>query len=208
MMRRDTTCAAPGAALRAATPLIALVLLVGVGGCAPQVASVVPLAAMAASQTMEATGSATASGAPTGERHEAQRERCNQVLKAPPGVEEVKLAAGNTIWSREIRIEESGAHPQWVVYVDKHSNAEKGGGWRPQPSIARLQFAPALDGILSEDDPRFLAYAPMVPERPWESEQMMSIAEDFGSQVGTFKWRGRIYSYTLVKKLPCFPGPE
>jgi hypothetical protein len=189
-----------------AAPLIALAMLALVGGCAPQAATVLPIAAMATSETMAATGSAMGSKEPTADDQSGQRDRCDQLLATPPGVEEVRLAADRTIWSREIRLDRSRAHPQWVVHRDHNSKAE---GWRPQIGIARLQFDPPLDEFLSKDDnPKFLAYAPMVPEKPRESEQMTSIAANFGSQTGRFKWRGRIYSYTVVKKLPCFPGPE
>jgi hypothetical protein len=197
MIRTDTTPAAP---------LIALGLLALVGGCAPQAATVLPMAAMAASETMASTGSAMGSKESMADDQSGQRERCDQLLRTPPGIEEVRLAADHTIWSREIRLDPSGAHPQWLVHRDHNSNAE---GWHPQIDIARLQFDPPLDEFLSKDeDPRFLAYAAMVPEKPRESEQMTSIAANFGSQTGRFKWRDRIYSYTVVKKLPCFPGPE
>jgi len=47
-----------------------------------------------------------------------------------------------------------------------------------------------------------------VAETPQDSEQAMSIADDFGQKVGTFEWNGKLYTYTTSKHLPCFPEPE
>ena len=52
-----------------------------------------------------------------------------------------------------------------------------------------------------------LAYAPAEPQTSIERDQLVALTADFGAGIGTFKWNGRSYQYTLVNRLPCFPGP-
>ncbi len=131
--------------------------------------------------------------------------RCDQLLHAAPGVEEIRRTSDGSLESREIRLDLSGANAKWVPYREKGTSPE---GWRAQSTIARLNFSPPLYGVIPEKDSRFLIYAKGVAETPQDSEQMMSVAEQSGKQAGTFKWRGKIYNYTLIDKLPCFAGPE
>jgi hypothetical protein len=189
--------------LRAATGVAAAMLLACVPGCAPQVAPIVPIG-MAVSHTAESTTStAMSSSAPEPDR-EGDTQRCAQLANMPPGIEEVRSTPDGAIESREIRLDESGPHPQWVVYRTKNSSPE---GWRSQPRIARLDFVPPLKEALAAGESRFLVYAVVVADKPDESEKMVSAAENFGQQGGSFKWQSRVYRYTLVAKLPCFPGP-
>lgn len=131
--------------------------------------------------------------------------RCEQLLHAPPGIEEIRRRSDGSLESREIRLDLSGEHGRWVPYREKGTSAE---GWRAQSTIARLTFSPPLYGAVPEKDSRFLVYAKTVAETPEDSEQMMGVAEQSGNQSGTFKWRGKLYNYTLIDKLPCFAGPE
>ncbi len=131
--------------------------------------------------------------------------RCEQLLHAPPGIEEIRRRSDGSLESREIRLDLSGESGRWVPYREKGTSAE---GWREQSTIARLKFSPPLYGAIPEKDSRFLVYAKAVAETPQDSEQMMSVAEQSGKRTGTFDWRGKTYSYTLIDKLPCFAGPE
>ncbi len=58
--------------------------------------------------------------------------------------------------------------------------------------------------MLTPDKPQFLAYAPAEVSNPNDSEQFDSMTSAFGAGIGTFQWRGRTYSYVVVKELPCF----
>ncbi len=194
----------------AAAGVLASLLLACVSGCSPQVASIAPLEMasleMAAlprtAESAAAPGAAETSETPDKEEHAA---RCAQLLKAPPGVEEIRIGRTGAIESRELHLVQSEPHPQWVVYRHKKSAPD---GWRPQPRIAALHFVPPLRGILPNDEPRYLAYAVTIADQLADGERMMSVVENFGSRTGTFQWRNRTYSYVLVKKLPCFSGPQ
>lgn len=131
--------------------------------------------------------------------------RCDQLLHAPPGIEELRRRSDGSLESREIRLDLSGEQAKWVPYREKGTTAE---GWRAQSTIARLDFSPPLHGAVPVKDSRFLVYAKGVAETPLDSEQMIGVAEQSGTQTGTFLWRGKTYNYTLIDKLPCFAGPE
>ena len=122
-----------------------------------------------------------------------------------PGIEEIRRTPQLGIESREIRVERTAESYRWVVYRSRGSAPD---GWHPQSNLDKLHFNPALQYLLPDKEPQYLAYAPSVPETPQDSEQMMSIADNFGQKVGTFEWSGKYYTYTISKHLPCFPEPE
>ncbi len=131
--------------------------------------------------------------------------KCEQLVRNPPGLEEIRRTPQLGIESREIRVERTADSYRWVVYRSRGSAPD---GWRPQNNLDKLHFNPALQFLLPDKDPQYLAYAPSVAVTPQDSEQMMSIADNFGQKVGTFEWSGKYYTYTVSKHLPCFPEPE
>jgi hypothetical protein len=131
--------------------------------------------------------------------------KCEQLVRNPPGIEEIRRTPQLGIESREIRVERTSDSYRWVVYRSRGSAPD---GWHVQSSLDKLHFNPALQFLLPDKDPQYLAYAPSVAETPQDSEQAMSIADDFGQKVGTFEWNGKLYTYTTSKHLPCFPEPE
>jgi hypothetical protein len=142
---------------------------------------------------------------PSTDRDDDKELKCEQLVHNPPGVEEIRRTPQLGIESREIRVERTADSYRWVVYRSRGSSPD---GWRAQNSLDKLHFNPALQFLLPDKDPKYLAYAPNVAETPQDSEQMISIADTFGQKVGTFEWNGKHYSYTASKHLPCFPEPE
>jgi hypothetical protein len=142
---------------------------------------------------------------PSTDKDDDKDLKCEQLVRNPPGIEEIRRTPELGIESREIRVERTPESYRWVVYRSKGSAPD---GWRAQNALDKLHFNPALQYLLPDKTPQYLAYAPSVPETPQDSEQMMSIADNFGQKVGTFEWGGKYYTYTISKNLPCFKEPE
>jgi hypothetical protein len=154
----------------------------------------------------EAAGVAnTQSNQPSYDKDDDRTLKCEQLVRNPPGIEEIRRTAQLGIESREIRVERTVDSYRWVVYRSRGSAPD---GWRTQNHLDKLNFNPALQFLLPDKTPEYLAYAPIVSDTPQDSEQQMSIAGNFGQRVGTFEWNGKHYTYTVSKDLPCFPQPE
>jgi hypothetical protein len=158
----------------------------------------------------EAAAVANSQSVPPGDEKDRDKDddkalKCEQLVRNPPGVEEIRRTPQMGIESREIRVERTPDSYRWVVYRSSGSAPD---GWRRQNNLDKLHFNPALQFLLPDQTPQYLAYAPSVPETPQDSEQMMSIADNFGQKVGTFEWGGKYYTYTISKNLPCFKEPE
>jgi hypothetical protein len=147
----------------------------------------------------------TQSDQPSYDKDEDRTLKCEQLVRNPPGIEEIRRTPNLGIESREIRVERTADSYRWVVYRSRGSAPD---GWRVQGHLERLNFNPALQFLLPDKTPEYLAYAPTVADTAEDSEQMMSIAGNFGQRVGTFEWNGKHYTYTVSKGLPCFPQPE
>ena len=174
-------------------------------GAASVAASVVPMVAAGSAQVIGA-GVAMKEGGGTGASKADNAEKCDQLLRVPPGVEEVRKNKDGLIESRQWKIADNAGTPTWMI-------VRTGGGpedsWQPKPGIATLLFNPPLYQMLKPDQPQYLAYAPADVLDVYDSEQFDSMTGAFGAGVGTFKWHDRSYSYVLVKELPCFkPAPE
>jgi hypothetical protein len=143
------------------------------------------------------------------DKDEDRTLKCEQLVRNPPGIEEIRRTPNLEIESREIRVESTGDGYRWVVYRSRGSAPD---GWHSQSHLDRLHFDPTLQSLLPDKTPQYIAYAPTVAETPQDSEQMISIADTFGQKAGTFEWKGkdtsRHYTYSISKHLPCFPEPE
>jgi len=194
-----------------AAAVIAMALWIGaIAGCSSHSDS---MSASNGTETIPVSPEAAAvantqSQQPGYDKDEDKTLKCEQLVRNPPGIEEVRRTAKG-IESREIRVASTGDGYRWVVYRTRGSAPD---GWHAQAHLDRLHFDPALQYLLPDKKPQYLAYAPTVAETPQDSEQMISIADTFGQKVGTFEWQGkgetRHYSYTIAKHLPCFPEPE
>jgi len=210
-MMRDFSYFIRSSAVGAATA-IAIALWLGISGCGlmhkdsdsdSNGSETVPISPQAAEVAN------TLSHQPGYDKDEDKTLKCEQLVRNPPGIEEIRRTPKTGVESREIRVESTGEGYRWVVYRSRGSAPD---GWHPQSHLDRLHFDPTLQSLLPDKQPQYIAYAPTVAETPQDSEQMMSIADTFGKTTGTFEWQGkgeaRHYAYTVSKHLPCFPEPE
>jgi hypothetical protein len=128
-------------------------------------------------------------------------DRCDQLLRVPPGIEEIRKTKDGVIESRQWKIVQNAGSPVWMLAAQKSAPEDS---WQPKPNIMRLNFNPPLFDMVTSDKPEFLAYAPADVTNPTDSEQFDSMTAAFGAGIGTFQWRERTYSYVVVKQLPCF----
>ncbi|MDB5108345.1 MAG: hypothetical protein JWM69_1286 [Candidatus Binatus sp.] len=182
--------------------LAAASILMLVSGCfSPALlTTVAPMVAAGSAQLIGgqvAMRDSSGTGVPEGD----QSDRCDQLLRVPPGVEQVRKTPDGVIESRQWKIAANAGAPTWTLVSAKTSPEDS---WQLKPNITKLNFKPPLYEMLEPKKPQYLAYAPATVEDPSDSEQFDSMTSAFGAATGTFEWRGRTYSYVVVKDLPCF----
>jgi len=133
-----------------------------------------------------------------------REERCDALQLEIPGLIEVRQSKSSAPQWRELQLGGSTDAPQWVVNAGKDRPAD---GWRPAVNLTEMNFAPPIQGSLESGRTSFLAYAPAAPQNSVERDQLVAMTVDFGLSTGTFRSNGRTYQYTVVRDLPCFPGP-
>jgi hypothetical protein len=196
-------------ARRIASASILVALAAACSGCAlgavGMVSTVAPAVAAGSAQLIGSqVAMKNANG--TGASKEDNPDQCDQLLRVPPGVEEVRKTKDGVIESRQWKIGGDSGAPAWVMI---NGNGVSDASWSPKPGITRLFFNPPLYQMLKPDDPEYLAYAPTEVVNVSDSEQFDSMTGAFGAGVGTFIWRDRSYTFVLVKELPCFkPAKE
>jgi len=181
--------------------------MISISGCAAAGASAAASAAGPAAMTLT-EGAAVVnsqSAEPKYDRDEDRTQKCQQLVRNLPGVEEIRRTPTLAIESREMRLERTAESYRWVVYRSRGSSPD---GWRTQNGLDKLHFNPPLQDLLPDKNPAYIAYAIGIAETPEDGERMMSVADNFGPKVGTFEWRAKTFSYTVSKQLPCFPQPE
>jgi hypothetical protein len=177
------------------------------GGAVGAVTTIAPMVAAGSAQVI-GSGVAMKEGGNTGTSAEENPDKCDQLLRVPPGVEEVRKDKDGVIESRQWKIAETSGNPIWIVVRNQSEDSAKN-AWQPKPGITTLVFNPPLNEVLEPDKPEYLAYAPADVVNVSDSEQFDSMTTAFGAGIGTFKWRERSYTYVLVKELPCFkPAKE
>lgn len=169
-------------------------------GAVGMVSSVAPMVAAGSAQVIGSQVAMNQNGG-AGVPKDEESDRCDQLLRVPPGIEEVRKTKDGAIESRQWKITQNAGGPVWMLVAAKTAPEDS---WQPKPNIARLNFNPPLYQMLEPDKPQFLAYAPADVVNPADSEQFDSMTAAFGPGIGTFEWRGRTYSYVTVKELPCF----
>ncbi len=135
----------------------------------------------------------------TGPTDELQAH-CDQLARATPGIEELRVNSDGTIESRQWTLTENDSEPRWAVVRAQNQPA---GGWTAKPGIAKLNFDPPLQTALAKGSDQFLAYAPIDVAN--YTHMMDTLNEVFGGTQGKFVWRGRTYAYALKTELPCYP---
>ena len=190
---------------------LAIVLARVCSGCAAgalgAVSTVGPMVAAGGAEVVNSTAVMKEGGGDTGaSSKDDNADKCDQLLREPPGVEEVRKGKDGVIESRQWKVINTVGSPTWIVIHEKEGPED---AWRPKPEIVKLGFDPPLDDMLKPEEPEYLAYAPADVVNISDSEQFDSMTGSFGAGIGTFKWRNRPYSYVLVKQLPCFkPAKE
>jgi hypothetical protein len=185
------------ASLLAALPLV-------LGACA---AAAIPAAAQLVQGGVAAAGyTGIQLGEKAADRHtpgtlDDQEDRCDALVGAPPGVEEVRKNKYDIIEARQWKLI-NAAKPRWMI-VQTRSGPED--AWEPKPRIWKLRFSPPLADQLDYEKSQFIAYAPNNVDSIDNSRMMTSVRDAFGTPVGTFQWHGQTYGYTVVPQLPCFP---
>ena len=189
------------------TAMIAVVL--GAAGCLGP-AMIAPLAMQAGE--MAGVGAINAASYATGGNSHPdgmvdapeEEERCDELQLEAPGAIEFQMADNSPTAWRELQLGGSTDAPQWQAVAGEKSDAA---GWRPLANLHTMRFAPPLQQALRNGKHNYLAYAPAEPRTSIERDQLVALTADFGAGLGTFQWNGRAYQYTLVNRLPCFPGP-
>jgi len=169
------------------------------------VTTAVPMVAAGSAQVIGSQVAMKDSAASGASSKDDNADKCEQLQRVPPGVEEVRKTKDGVIESREFKIGGSADGAAWVLI---RADGAPDDAWQPKPGITKLMFNPPLYQMLKPDEPEYLAYAPADVQNVSDSEQFDSMVDGFGSGVGTFKWRNRTYSYALVKELPCFKPPK
>jgi hypothetical protein len=188
---------------RAVLAVQGLAIAFACAGCAlGAVGLVSTVAPMVAAGSAQVIGSQVAMRDSTGTvPKDDESDRCDQLLRVPPGIEEIRKTKDGVIESRQWKIAQNAGSPVWMLAAQKSAPEDS---WQLKPNLARLNFNPPLFDMLAPEKPQFLAYAPAEVINPSDSEQFDSMTSAFGAGIGTFQWRGRTYSYVIVKELPCF----
>jgi hypothetical protein len=133
--------------------------------------------------------------------------RCNELVLVTPAIIEFRTdRAGSQQW-RELGLGGSPDAPRWTVLAQASGAAAKDvapGGWAPANNLDHMEFKPQLKTNYGS----FLAYAPAVALAPVERDELASLELDFGPVAGTFKFDDRLFKYSTLEKLPCFPVPQ
>lgn len=133
---------------------------------------------------------------------EELQEHCDQLARATPGLEELRMKKDGTIESRQWTLIAHDSAPRWAVVRAKNQPRD---GWAPKPGLAKLDFKPPLKQALANGVSQFLAYAPIDVENYEDGQTAGTLNEVFGGAQGKFQWRGRTYGYALTRELPCYP---
>jgi len=116
-----------------------------------------------------------------------------------PGVIELRKDVSGAPEYRELRIDFTSTDARWTPVVERDTAAD---GWRPAEHFLEMSFSPPLPSVISNDRTTYLAYAPAYTKSPDDEEQLKEFDRSFGDPVGTFKWNGRVYQYSLPQALP------
>lgn len=149
----------------------------------------------------------------TSAKNPANAAKCNEMILVTPAIIQFHTdQAGTTQW-RELGLGGSADSPRWTVLAelpDKAGNVKDvaPGGWAPANNLDHMEFNPPLKTSARPGYISFMAYAPDSPLAPVERDELASLALDFGPVIGTFKYNGRMFRYSMRDRLPCFPVPE
>src|SRR6202158_2221696 len=147
-----------------------LAIAVACAGCAAgAIGMVSTVAPMVAAGSAQVIGSQVAMrDANSTVSKDDDSDRCDQLLRVPTGIEEIRKTKDGVIESRQWKIVQSAGSPVWMLAAQK-STPEN--AWKPKPNIARLNFNPPIFEMIAPGKPQFMAYAPAEVVNPSDSEQ-------------------------------------
>ncbi|HJU10736.1 MAG TPA: hypothetical protein VJ728_07660, partial [Candidatus Binataceae bacterium] len=185
-----------------------ITIMLAITGCLAPALGLAPLALQAGEAAgvgaIDAAGYAAEGKSDSRGGADDKEERCDELELEIPGTIEFRVADDNPTAWRQLQLGGSTDAPQWQAVAGQQSDPA---GWRPLSNLQTMRFAPPLEQALRGGKPNYLAYAPAEPRTSLERDQLVALVADFGVGLGTFQWNGRVYQYTLVNRLPCFPGP-
>lgn len=132
-----------------------------------------------------------------------QHQACNSLEMQAPLIIEFRTDPSGTLHYRELTLEGELGSPQWKVVTDPEADAH---GWRPATHFAQMDFQPPINSWLKPGASSYIAYTPQA-EDPEDQDEFNDLVTDYGPRFGTFRWRGNMYDYGVMPKLPCFPPP-
>jgi hypothetical protein len=143
----------------------------------------------------------------------ANAAKCNGLELITPAIIEFRHDRDGVSQWRELGLGGTGNAPRWTVVAEATGAAANAkdiapGGWSPATNLEHMEFKPPLKTSTEPGYTTFLAYAPDVSLAEVERDELASLTLDFGPIVGTFKYNGRVFRYSTLNKLPCFPVPQ
>ncbi len=129
----------------------------------------------------------------------------SEVPSELPSLVELRTDRAGTTRYRALRLGGSDVDPQWVPMPNRHADAT---GWMQAGNFTTMDFQPPLQHALTPDSVTYVAYAPADARNETEQGQLRALNFAFGPEFGSFRWKGRVYRYSAVHKLPCLPPPQ
>ncbi len=124
---------------------------------------------------------------------------CDDLKASAPLVVELKTASSDPIRFRKLTlVAPQKKTPYWAP----------DGEWQAGNQLAQMGFNPPLGNLLPPGPGSYIVYAPSEPRDQREQDQLESLVVAFGAGVGIFQSEERIFDYTIVRQLPCFPSPQ
>ena len=142
--------------------------------------------------------------------------KCNGIELITPAIIEFRPDRNGVTQWRELGLGGTGHAPHWTVVADAteatgvtaDAKDLAPGGWAPATNLERMEFKPPPKISTKPGLSTFLAYAPDVALADVERDELASLVLDFGPVAGTFKYNERVFRYSTLSKLPCFPVPQ
>jgi len=149
----------------------------------------------------QATMSSSSSG---NKSSKDQREACDSLEMQAPLIIEFRTEPSGALHYRELTLEGELGSPKWKVITDPEADAH---GWRPAIHFEQMDFQPPINSWLRPGASSYIAYTPEAEDDPDDQDEFNDLVTDYGPRFGTFHWRGNVYDYGVMPKLPCFPPP-
>jgi hypothetical protein len=122
-----------------------------------------------------------------------------------PLVVELRTDKAGTTRYRDLSLGGTEVDPQWVPIPNQHADAA---GWVQAGNFAKMDFQPPLQRALTPDSVIYIVYAPADARDATEQGQLNALNSAFGLEFGSFHWKGRMYCYSAMHKLPCRQAPR